>query len=199
MTEQPTDKPFGGMSSLTSEPGVVAWEPEVPQWVAVISIVIGVLGILCWGGQGYLSMTMGGMEGIDVTVPTGGHRVFSMFGFFSATLLGIWLIVAGAGAAGGSMWGRAAIRWWAWIRILLVVVGLIGTFYWFDEVLDISMQAVQQDIDQAIAEDATPAETPTITVAAMRAILTIWYVAMSVAVCIWPIVVLIATRRKGAA
>ena len=146
MTEQPSDQSFDGMTSLASEPGVVAWEPDVPQWVAVVSI---------------------------------------------------WLIVAGAGAAGGSSWGRTAIRSWAWIRILLAVISLIGVFYWFDEVLSGSLQAVQSQMDQAIAENATPAETPTITESAMRAILTIWVVSMSVAICIWPVIVLAVTRRKS--
>ena len=197
MTKQPSDKSCDGMTSLASEPGVVAWEPDVPQWVAVVSIVIGVLGILCWGGQGVLEMIMQGAEGVDMPESSRGHLLFVRFGFIAATLLGIWLIVAGAGAAGGSSWGRTAIRSWAWIRILLAVIGLIGVFYWFDEVLSGSLQAVQSQMDQAVAENASPAETPTITSSAMRAILTIWSVAMSVAICIWPVVVLTVTRRKS--
>lgn len=197
MTKQPSDKSFDGMTSLASEPGVVAWEPDVPQWVAVVSIVIGVLGILCWGGQGILAIIMQGAEGVDMPESSRGHLLFERFGFIAATLLGIWLIVAGAGAAGGSSWGRTAIRSWAWIRILLAVIGLIGVFYWFDEVLSGSLQAVQSQMDQAVAENATPAETPTITKSAMRAILTIWVVAMSVAICVWPVVVLVVTRRKS--
>ncbi|MBT5582534.1 MAG: hypothetical protein HOJ54_00860 [Phycisphaerae bacterium] len=197
MTKQPSDKSFDGMTSVASEPGVVAWEPDVPQWVAVVSIVIGVLGILCWGGQGILAMSMQGVEGVDMPESSRGHLLFERFGFISATLLGIWLIVAGAGAAGGSIWGRTAIRSWAWIRILLAVIGLIGAFYWFDEVLSASLQAVQKEMAQAVAENAPPANTPSITESAMRAILTIWVVAMSVAICVWPVVVLIVTRRKS--
>ena len=197
MTEQPSDQSFDGMTSLASEPGVVAWEPDVPQWVAVVSIVIGVLGMLCWGGQGVLAISMQGIEGVDMPESSRGHLLFERFGFISASLLGVWLIVAGAGAAGGSSWGRTAIRSWAWIRILLAVISLIGVFYWFDEVLSGSLQAVQSQMDQAIAENATPAETPTITESAMRAILTIWVVSMSVAICIWPVIVLAATRRKS--
>ena len=197
MTKQPSDKSFAGMTSLASEPGVVAWEPDVPQWVAVVSIVIGVLGILCWGGQGIFAMSMQGVEGVDMPESSRGHLLFERFGFIAATLLGIWLIVAGAGAAGGSIWGRTAIRSWAWIRILLAVIGLIGAFYWFDEVLSASLQAVQKEMAQAVAENAPPANTPSITESAMRAILTIWVVAMSVAICVWPVVVLIVTRRKS--
>ena len=197
MTKQPSDKSFDGMTSVASEPGVVAWEPDVPQWVAVVSIVIGVLGILCWGGQGVLAIIMQGAEGVDMPESSRGHLLFERFGFIAATLLGIWLIVAGAGAAGGSSWGRTAIRSWAWIRILLAVIGLIGAFYWFDEVLSASLQAVQKEMAQAVAENAPPANTPSITESAMRAILTIWVVAMSVAICVWPVVVLIVTRRKS--
>ena len=197
MTKQPSDKSFDGMTSVASEPGVVAWEPDVPQLVAVVSIVIGVLGILCWGGQGVLAIIMQGAEGVDMPESSRGHLLFERFGFIAATLLGIWLIVAGAGAAGGSIWGRTAIRSWAWIRILLAVIGLIGAFYWFDEVLSASLQAVQKEMAQAVAENAPPANTPSITESAMRAILTIWVVAMSVAICVWPVVVLIVTRRKS--
>lgn len=199
MTEQSPEKSFDGMTSLTAEPDIVAWEPEVPQWVAVVSIVIGVLGMLCWGGQGVLAMSLQGIEGVDIPLASAGHQLFEQCGFLAATVLGIWLIVAGSGAAGGSSWGRAAIRSWAWIRILIAVIGLVGAFYWFNEVLAASMQALQQEMTQAVAEDATPAETPAITESAMRAILTIWLVAMSVAICIWPVVVLFATRRKAPA
>jgi hypothetical protein len=199
MHDEQSQDTFGGMSSLTSEPPLSAWTPEVPQWVAVVSIVIGVLGMLCWGGQGAMALGMAGMDHAeDMPMPTGGHAAFEMFGYGSATLLGLWLIIAGSGAASGAEWGRGALRSWAWIRILLAIIGLVGAFYWFSNVLEASMDYVEQQMAEAAAEDAPPAEIPAVTESAVRAKKTVWIVVMSVAICVWPAVVLIVTRRRGA-
>ena len=58
MSEQADQDTFGGMSSLTPENYQPAWTPQVPQWVAVVSIVVGVLGMLCWGVQGTMVLGM---------------------------------------------------------------------------------------------------------------------------------------------
>lgn len=200
MSDQLDQETFGGMTSLTSAPVGSAWSPEVPQWVVVISIVIGVLGMLCWGGQGAMAIGMAGMNPTgELPRPTGGHAAFEMFGYGSATLLGLWLIIAGGGAASGANWGRAALRSWAWIRMLLAIVGLAGAFYWFDAVLEASMGMVEQQMAAAASDDKPPAEIPVVTESAMRAIMVIWILVMSLAICVWPTVVLIVTRRRGGA
>ena len=198
MSDQSDEETFGGMAELTPEPTPTAWTPEVPQWVAVISIVIGVLGILCWGGQVVMSLALAGTAGVsDMPVPSGGHAIFEMFGYGSATVLGLWLIVAGSGAAAGKDWGRGLLRGWAWTRIVIALIGVVGAFYWFDEVLAVSMETIRQQMAEAVAEDASPAEVPAITESAMRAIVLIWLVVVTVAICIWPTLVLIVTRRRG--
>ncbi len=200
MSEQADQDTFGGMSSLTSVPNLSTWTPEVPQWVAVVSIVIGVLGMLCWGGQGAMALGMAGMDHADdMPMPTGGHAVFEMFIYGSATLLGLWLIIAGSGAASGAEWSRGALRWWAWIRILLAIIGLVGAFYWFNNVLEASMGLVDQQMAEAVSDDAPTAEIPVVTENAMRAIMTVWIVVVSIAISVWPVIVLIVTRRRGAA
>ncbi len=200
MSEQADQDTFGGMSSLTPENYQPAWTPQVPQWVAVVSIVIGVLGMLCWGGQGAMALGMAGMDHADdMPMPTGGHAVFEMFIYGSATLLGLWLIIAGSGAASGAEWSRGALRWWAWIRIPLAIIGLIGAFYWFNNVLEASMGLVDQQMAEAVSDDAPTAEIPVVTENAMRAIMTVWIVVVSIAISVWPVVVLIVTSRRGAA
>ena len=50
----------------------------VPPWVAVVSIVIGVLGLLCWGGMGIMSVAASSLvDSPEGTLePSAGHQMF---------------------------------------------------------------------------------------------------------------------------
>jgi hypothetical protein len=200
MNTQPENETFGGMAELTPEPTPTAWTPDVPQWIAVISIVIGVLGILCWGGQGVMAITMAGQSGVpDMATPTGGHAIFEMFGYVSATILGLWLIVAGSGAAAGKDWARKLLRSWAWTRIVIALIGVVGAFIYIDDVVALTMETVNEQMTEAASQGESPANVPAVTDTAMWAIMTIWIIVVTVAICIWPTLVLIVTRRRGEA
>jgi len=200
MSTQPEKETFGGMSELASQPPLSAWTPEVPQWIAVISIVIGVLGILCWGGQGVTAIAMAGQSGVpDVATSTGGHAIFEMFGYVSATILGLWLIVAGSGAAAGKDWARRLLRSWAWTRIVIAIIGVVGAFIYIDDIVALTMETVNQQMAEAASQGESPANVPGVTETAMWAIMTIWIIVVTVAICIWPTLVLIVTRRRGEA
>ncbi len=171
---------------------------SVPQWIAVVSIVIGCLGILCWGGQGLMSMSVSSMVDMPDNLPeqSAGHRAFETGGYVAGTLLGVWLIAAGFAAATGAAWGRAGLRIWAVVRVVVAIVGVLGAIYWFDEVVDAFYQAMQADI----ARGGEAAEsTPALSEAAVRAFMIGAIAVTTVAACVWPILVLVVTRRRGGA
>jgi hypothetical protein len=61
------------------------------------------------------------------------------------------------------------------------------------------MGLVEQQMAEAVSDDAPTAEIPVVTENAMRAIMTVWIVVVSIAISVWPVVVLIVTSRRGAA
>ena len=67
--------------------------------------------------------------------PSAGHQMFEAASYIAGVVLGIWLIVAGSGAAGGRAWGLTMLRGWAVIRIIVAIIVLVGFFYWLDEVV----------------------------------------------------------------
>ncbi|MDP7070243.1 MAG: hypothetical protein QF561_02730 [Phycisphaerales bacterium] len=182
-----------------SDPGLAPLSrASVPQWVAVVSIVIGCLGILCWGGQGLRSMFASTMTDVPQNQPpqSSGHRAFEAGGYIAGVLLGLWLIVAGSGSVSGAAWGRTGLRIWAVARIVVAIIGVLGAIYWLDEVVAASFQAMQADLAQG---DEAAAATPPLTEESLRAF-TIGAIAVTtIAVCIWPILVLATTRRRQGA
>ena len=173
----------------------------VPPWVAVVSIVIGVLGLLCWGGIGVMSIAANSLVALPegMPEPSAGVQMFQAAGYIAGVVLGIWLIVAGSGAAGGRAWGLMMLRGWAVIRIIMAIIMLIGAFYWLDESVRSIDSAMQAQADQANAAGSEAADMPSLTPSALRVIAIGWVCLQAVVVSIWPLIVLITTRRRGEA
>jgi hypothetical protein len=173
----------------------------VPPWVAVVSIVIGVLGLLCWGGIGIMSIAASSLVDSPEGMPevSAGHQIFEVASYIAGVVLGIWLIVAGSGAAGGRAWGLTMLRGWAFMRIIVAIIVLVGFFYWLDEVVAATVGVMQEQVAQATAAGSEAAEMPSLTEGALQAIMIGWICLQAVAVCIWPLIVLITTRRRGEA
>jgi hypothetical protein len=174
---------------------------SVPPWVAVVSIVIGVLGLLCWGGMGVMSIAASSLVALPegMPEPSAGAQMFEAVGYIAGVVLGLWLILAGAGAAGGRAWGHMMLRWWAVIRIIMAISMLIGAFYWLDESVRSIASAMQAQVDQATAAGSEAADMPSLTPSALRVITIGWVCLQAVVVSIWPLIVLITTRRRGEA
>ena len=186
---------FTGMSGVPTNLPKRPRSTTVPLWLGVVSIVVGALGLLCWGGQATMFLGSAPVEGLPEQ--SEGHRLFEASGYLIATALSLWLIISAAAATGGANWARSLLRWWAIVRIVVAVIGIVGAYLWLDEIVRFSMAAMEQQIAEATSEGATPAETPTLTEPAIRAIISIWIVVSTAAVCAWPVVVLIVTRRRG--
>jgi hypothetical protein len=174
---------------------------SVPPWVAVVSIVIGVLGLLCWGGMGVMSIAANSLVALPegMPEPSAGIEVFEAGGYIAGVVLGLWLILAGSGAAGRRAWGFTMLRGWAVIRIIVAISTLIGYFYWLDEVVAVTVSSINAQAAQAAAIGSDAADMPSLTEGALRAITIGWICLQALAACIWPLIVLITTRRRGEA
>ena len=131
--------------------------------------------------------------------PSAGYQMFEAASYIAGVVLGIWLIVAGSGAAGGRAWGLTMLRGWAVIRIIVAIIVLVGFFYWLDETVRIAASVKQSQVDQAIAAGGEAADIPSLTPSASQLFLIGWFCLQAVAVSIWPLIVLITTRRRGEA
>jgi len=120
--------------------------------------------------------------------------------YIAGVVLGIWLIVAGSGGLSEATWARAAVRYWAWVRLLLAIISVLIAYLWFDEVVDQSIVSMQKEMAGApdlsngngtsAATDLLPRSTVAILTGVAIALQTL-------AVCLWPVIALIATRRRG--
>jgi hypothetical protein len=190
------------MAEVGFEPGAVIGDDGTPQWVAIVSIVLGVLGLLCWGGQFFMVSVsaMGSMDGAaKMPEMSSAYRVFMVSGYISGVVLGMWLIIAGSGAAAGSSWARSMLRGWAWVRLLVAVAGLVGAWYWFDEVVAqsmVSMQSEFADVAAKVNDNGTSPATSPLPKETVAIITGVAILVQTVIVCVWPMIVLITTRSQ---
>ncbi|MDP7030164.1 MAG: hypothetical protein QF733_08085 [Phycisphaerales bacterium] len=188
---------FESMEPASLESPYAQVQP-VPQWVGVVSIVIGILGLLCWGGSAAMTIAASSMQGMMEGAPqlSAAHRTFEFAVSIAGVVLGLWLIAAGSGIASGRPWGRRGVRLWGIVRLAVAIVGLLGALYWIDEVVAASEYALAQQAAEAADAGATHAESPEITADALSAITIVFAFMQTVAISIWPIVVLVVTRKR---
>ena len=190
------------MTEVGFEPGAVIGDDGTPQWVAIVSIVLGVLGLLCWGGQFFMVSAMESMNGADnMPEMSSAYRVFMVSGYIFGIVLGIWLIIAGSGAAAGTSWARFTLRGWAWARLLVAAAGLVGGWYWFDEVVAqsmVSMQSEFTDVAAKVNDNGTSPATSPLPKETVAILTGGWILIQTLVVSVWPTIVLITTRlRRG--
>jgi hypothetical protein len=85
------------------------------------------------------------------------------------------------------------------IRIIVAIITLIGYFYWLDEVVAVTVSSINAQAAQAAAIGSDAADMPSLTEGALRAITIGWICLQALVACIWPLIVLITTRRRGEA
>lgn len=137
------------MSTMTppSEAAVAPMRTKpVPGWVAVVSIVLGILGMLCWGQQGisWLLMDVSQLEAQELDLSSG-HRVLALVGYVVNLALAITLLVGGLRANGGAQLAAAGLlRCWAWLKLLAVAAGLVVAWVFFDELVQMYRLMVEE-------------------------------------------------------
>ena len=187
------------MPSETFLPGDSIQGDEVPQWVCIVCIVLGILGLLCWGGQGLMMMVPEGLAS-EMPEPSPDFRGWMYVQYFAGVILGIWLIVAGSGGLSGASWARSAVRWWAWVRLLLALISILVAWQWFDEVVDQSMVSMRAEMAAApdlSNDNATTAATDVLPRESVEIFTGFAMALQTLAVCLWPVLALITTRRRG--
>jgi len=190
--------PEGMTPDLTPEPNLSSGCAGVPKWIAVCSIIIGIIGLLCWGGQGAATWFT---EAGEVEAAMGsGHLAMSITTALVNFGLAIVLIVAGSKAM--SLGSGCLLRTWAWLKLLIVALGLVVTFIYFDEI----MTAVTGEMSQAIEEQskaaaAQGADTPQMdadTMASLGKGFGIGAIAVQALIqVVWPIIVLSCVKGRS--
>ena len=124
--------------------------PGIAPWIGVVSIVIGVLGLFCWGSQGIMVLMQPGFASMPEGMPekSSGHMAMEAVGYIATVLLGLILIVAGSGVMGKATWARGLLRFWAWLRLLVMVMMVIVAISWMNELVAESMWGLESEAAQ---------------------------------------------------
>ena len=187
-----------GMTPPTSD---LQPRAAVPRWIGVGSIILGVVGLLCWGGQGATMLLTDAAEleasGLSLSP---GHQAMAVVGYVANTLLAVLLLVAGVRSLNGDGQGVGLLRGWAWLKLLSVCVGLVTVFLYYDELLQMNEGMIREEMVNAAQEGAEEAEAAPIDEDWVKVLgrgMTIGSVAIgSVVQAIWPIIVLAVTRGR---
>lgn len=123
-----------------------------PTVFGVISIIIGSLGILCYGCNSVgtiMQPMLSGMapQGQQAAPPPPALQAFNIAQYCGMALLGIWLLAAGIGVVKRSAWAPKALVGWAIVRLLLMVIFTVLSFVFMQQIVDAfnqQMQASQQ-------------------------------------------------------
>lgn len=178
--EQPTDA-FG--QTQYAEPDPAAARSKWPAIIGTISIVLGGLGLLCYG-CGSLNTIVSPMlvsampEDQRPATPQGMMLVLQVAQTCAAFLLSLWLLFAGIGIVRRRSWGRGGHIGWAIMKIITAIAGmLIGLVFLPD--------SVQQINDQLNQGTGPPPFEMT------EGVMLVILVVMSVWAILWPIFVLL--------
>ena len=198
----------GDLSKSTFEPlPASATKSSWPTVLGVISIILGGLGLLiyaCGTIQSVGFMAMAGGTGGEQPPP--GVPVLSMgFSIWSGVnnvlllVLGIMLLVGGIGLLSRKVWAVSLLRLWAWVRIVLLVIGIAMTFAYQDEMAEMmtagldasasdpSISDEQRETMEKMNEDVS---------GVMSSLLPALTIGCGVLALIWPVVTLVITGRR---
>lgn len=172
-------------SSYLEPPAPTSW----PTVVGTISIVLGSLGILCYGCNGLMTlmqpMTASLVPPEQQVQQSGFMLAFGLVQYCSLALLGIWLLAAGISVCKRSAWSRGAMISWAFMRMLLcIVMGIISIIF---------LQDIVDSINQQMEASTPPGSPPMFEMT--TGILLVFIVVSGVLTMIWPTFVLVWFSR----
>ena len=133
----------------------------IPGWVAIVSIMLGIAGLLYWGWQGIdtLRVDMAAMEAAGLKL-SDGHRSILLVSCLVNVALAILLLVGGLTANAGNQLGAAALlRGWSWLKLAAVAAGLAIAWAFFDDLVMMNRFGVEEALAPT-ADDASTAAPP---------------------------------------
>ena len=176
------------------EPVGESFEVEVPPagWptpVGVISIVLGSIGLLCYGCQSLSTIAtpmFTGMIPEDVRPPTPSTGLFvtQIVQLCGGFLLSCWLLTAGIGLTRRREWAPRGCVAWAWVKLLFSLAGAAISVLFIGE-------SVQQINDQMAKQpNGAPFQMT-------ETILVVIIAALTLLVLVWPAFLLVWFARAS--
>ncbi len=140
MSEPPQQQQGYVAAAPASVPGMIPPAPSVwPTVIGTISIVLGVMGLLCYGCS-----SIGAMLGpllanvvppeVLGPQPQGVFLVYWIASHCAALLLSLWLLVAGIGIAQRRAWARSASLGWATTKMAVTVADTVLGFVFISDI-----------------------------------------------------------------
>ncbi|MCH2136395.1 MAG: hypothetical protein MK101_07415 [Phycisphaerales bacterium] len=196
MTMTPIDPPDAQVNQLGVK--TTATLP-VPGWVAITSIILGVLGLLCWGQQGISSLftDTAALEAAGVQLSPA-HRGLAIAGYVVNIVLALWLLTGGLKAnAGNQQAASGLLRCWAWVKLASTALGLVVAWAYFDELLKMN-EVMFAKAAEASAEKGSAQESLDAFGSDLVERMSIALIVLSGAVqALWPCIVLVVVPRRG--
>ncbi len=123
-----------------SVPGMIPPAPSVwPMVIGTISIVVGAMGLLCYG-CGVIGEMLGPLLANVVPEeslgpqPQGAFLVYWIGSYCVALMLSLWLLVAGIGIAQRRAWSRPASIGWAITKVVAAVGDTVLAFVFISDI-----------------------------------------------------------------
>ncbi len=190
---EPPQQPQGYVAAApVSVPGMIPPAPSVwPRVIGTISIVLGAMGLLCYGcgaiGEmvGPLLANVAPPEVLGPQ-PQGVFLVYWIASHCVALLLSLWLLVAGIGTAQRRPWSRPASIGWAITKMVVAVGDTVLGFVFISEIathLSESWSRGQQ-------------QTPPPAQAVIEIVMAVMIIAGFFFALIWPVFLLIWFARR---
>jgi hypothetical protein len=142
MMDQPSSEfPSPPVEPSPEEPMLEA-EPATrwPMTVGIISIVLGALGLLCYGcnsGSTLITPMMVSSIPEDQRPPTpqGVQLIMQIVQMCVSFLLSLWLLIGGIGLTGRRGWARGTCLGWAWVKILFTALSTAISLVLLDDIV----------------------------------------------------------------
>jgi hypothetical protein len=159
--------------------------PGWPVAVGVVSIILGSLGLLCYGCTSFSTMVNPMLPpDLQTAAMTGGYLVYSVVSYCGSFALSVWLLVSGIGLCGRRIWSGTSSLAWAVAKIAFVLMELIVGFAFLNDMVNEMNEAFEGEEGAAAFQ-------------VNEAVVLIFSVVASIIVLVWPVFLVIWFGRRA--